>query len=713
MQAMGTPITVTTPNPGEVTAVQPASGAPAAPFNAVLALMAPVAGVPGTPVDPQASAVSPVTLPTVDAIVSSPVAAESTLPALAIPAVQPVFTAMVNAADPAEADIAALMAATALATRGVAARPPEPVSPSALPTAPEASVPDDFIGPVRPVALMGDPAKMVVDNASGAPEAAEAQATIVQVAFVDTASSDPADFIGPQLPADRQIPAVEPAQPDLGPSARKIEVILSQPAPLPEAQALLQPKREVIGTEQPEEDMVPFPMLTAETGHAPVHADGPVLAATISASAMIAHSNPPISAMDAAEAKTFVRAMAAPVRPQDDTFERAAESTRYALPTNVVDAANAAVNAQADDSQPEWRNETGIAAIVPDASNEPALALLRQQAAMAMSQAVSQDPTSGHTDATKTVFVPQVLPPVTIDPRTGLQTLTRDEALLRVMNEITPAKPQTSTKTDRTVSFKSTTVSDLAASIAPDDAAELTPRVLRETVRIEADAMGPLRHALARASADRNEARDLAAARSTEHALDTNAERTTMDSKVAAMVRSVTVTPGTTGNATDKLTDTTIVTPSPVATPTAESIARDANRVVSVSADGRRDTKRDAEIRQRQIEQQINVALRSGTPEIRMQLYPPGLGQVIIRLALDGQKLRLSMTSDNEDASASLALTEAGLRDALARDGYSLAGFDVHDKGEKNRRQQSWADTATQPTTPAAEGDAFSVDVTA
>jgi flagellar hook-length control protein FliK len=675
--------------------------------------MAPVAGVPGTPVDPQASAVSPVTLPTVDAIVSSPVAAESTLPALAIPAVQPVFTAMVNAADPAEADIAALMAATALATRGVAARPPEPVPPSALPTAPEASVPDDFIGPVRPVALMGDPATMVVDNASGAPEAAEAQATIVQVAFVDTASSDPADFIGPQLPADRQIPAVEPAQPDLGTSARKIEVILSQPAPLPEAQALLQPKSEVIGKEQPEEDMVPFPMLTAETGHAPVHADGPVLAATISASAMIAHSNPPISAMDAAEAKTFVRAMAAPVRPQDDTFERAAESTRYALPTNVVDAANAAVNAQADDSQPEWRNETGIAAIVPDASNEPALALLRQQAAIAMSQAVSQDPTSGHTDATKTVRVPQVLPPVTIDPRTGLQTLTRDEALLRVMNEITPAKPQTSTKTDRTVSFKSTTVSDLAASIAPDDAAELTPRVLRETVRIEADAMGPLRHALARASADRNEARDLAAARSTEHALDTNAERTTMDSKVAAMVRSVTVTPGTTGSATDKLTDTTIVTPSPVATPTAESIARDANRVVSVSADGRRDTKRDAEIRQRQIEQQINVALRSGTPEIRMQLYPPGLGQVVIRLALDGQKLRLSMMSDNEDASASLALTEAGLRDALARDGYSLAGFDVHDKGEKNRRQQSWADTATQPTTPAAEGDAFSVDVTA
>jgi flagellar hook-length control protein FliK len=113
------------------------------------------------------------------------------------------------------------------------------------------------------------------------------------------------------------------------------------------------------------------------------------------------------------------------------------------------------------------------------------------------------------------------------------------------------------------------------------------------------------------------------------------------------------------------------------------------------------------------VEQQINLALRSGTPEIRMQLYPPGLGQVIIRLALDGQKLRLSMTADSDEASNSLAQTELGLRDALSRDGYTLAGFDVHDNGENNRRHQSRADAATQPTTSPAEGDAFSVDMTA
>jgi hypothetical protein len=71
------------------------------------------------------------------------------------------------------------------------------------------------------------------------------------------------------------------------------------------------------------------------------------------------------------------------------------------------------------------------------------------------------------------------------------------------------------------------------------------------------------------------------------------------------------------------------------------------------------------------------------------------------------------MTADSDEASKSLAQTELGLRDALSRDGYTLAGFDVHDNGENNRRHQSRADAATQPTTSPAEGDAFSVDMTA
>ena len=708
MQAMGTPITVTTPNPGEVTAIQPASGTPAAPFDAVLAQMAPDAGVAGAPVADAASAVAPVALSTGTAVSALSPMVEQALPYPSLPAVQPVFSTMVNAADPAEADIAALMAATAVATRGVAARPPEPVSSPALPASPEVVVPDDFIGPVRPPELTADPAALVAVNAAGLPEAAEFAAASMAAAPVA-----PADFIGPQLPAERRMAAMAAEQPSLAADARTIDDIVSQPAPLPEAQALLQPKHEETETEQPEAAMVPPPMMTADNGHAPVQADGFVLAATLSASATIADSAPSSSVMNAAVAKTIARTTGTTAHQQHDMSGRTPDPARDELTIAMVAASQDAFHAHDHDSQTESHSDVDRAAIEADLSEDRALAALMQQAAMVAPQAVSQHVAPAHTDEPQTVSLPQTAQPVAIDPRIGPQALTRDEALLRVMNEIAPAKPQSQTKNDRAVQPKATAMGALSTAIASGDALELTARASNETVRVETDATGALRHALARASADRDEARHLADARSTEHGLDTKAERTTIDPKVAAMVRSVTVTHGAADNASDVLTTTTIVAPSPVVTPSAESIARDASGVAAVNAEGRRDTKRDAEIRQRQIEQQINIALRSGMPEIRMQLYPPGLGQVIIRLALDGQKLRLAMVSDNEDASASLAQTESGLRDALSRDGYTLAGFDVHDNGEQNRRHQSRADAATQPTTSPAEGDAFSVDMTA
>jgi len=735
VQAMGTPITVTTPNPGEVIAIQPASGTPAAPFDAVLALMVPEAGAAGTPVAGLSSAAAPVVLPTAGTNASPSPTADTTLPTLAIPPVQPVVMAMVNAADPAaaEADIAALMAATALATRGVVARPPEPVSLPVLAASPEATVPEDFIGPVRPPELTADPAALAAGNAPGLPRTAESHAGIIPVAVV--VPSDfigpqlpvelpeaaefpaaivaaglvaPADFVGPQLPPEVRMAGMKSQQHNLMANDLRIKDIVSQPDPLLEMQALIQPMREVVGTEQTEEAMAPPPILTAENDHAPVHVDSFFLAATVSASATITDGDPTISAMD-----PILRTTAATAYQKDETSERTLDPARYGFPAAIVDAPLYAANTDGHDSQRESRSDDGSAAIAADASNNRPLAALMQQAAMLMPQAVSQDPASGHIDATKIVSLPQTSQPVAINLRTGPQPLTHEEGLLRVMNEIAPAKPQSPAKTDRTLQLKSEALSDLAAIIAPDDVTDLTPRVLRDPMQIETDASGALLQALARASANRDEARHLADARSTEHVLDINAERTTIDPKAAAMVRSVTVTHGVAEAASDTMTATTIVAPSPVVAPSADSIARDANNVAAVSADGRRDTKRDAEIRQRQIEQQINIALRSGTPEIRMQLYPPGLGQVIIRLALDGQKLRLAMMSDNEDATASLAQTELGLRDALSRDGYTLAGFDVHDNGENNRRHQSRADAATQPTASPAEGDAFSVDMTA
>ena len=191
-------------------------------------------------------------------------------------------------------------------------------------------------------------------------------------------------------------------------------------------------------------------------------------------------------------------------------------------------------------------------------------------------------------------------------------------------------------------------------------------------------------------------------------------EMTSLDPKLTAMVHGVTVSGAA---ADDRLASTSAATiaainaTSPL--PTATAVSRDAPLVSAVVADGRRDTQRDAEIRERQIKTQVTAALRAGQQEVRMQLYPPGLGQILIRIAMEGGKLRLSMKAGTNEAADALVQTEAGLRDALARDGFSLASFDVHDDDEKGRNSRERAEPAATMNRATAEGEAFSVDMTA
>jgi flagellar hook-length control protein FliK len=704
---MGTPITVTTPNPGEVTAIQPASGMPAAPFDAVLALMVPEAATTGTPVAGPSSAAAPVVLPTAGTIVSPSLTAETTLPALAIPPVQPVFTAMVNAADPAEADIAALMAATSLATRGVSARPPETISPPALPASLEAVVSDDFIGPVRPPELTADPAALVADNAAGLPEAAESPAGIVPVAIIA-----PEDFIGPQRPADRHAAANEAQQPTRGVDDLSIEDIVSQSAPLPEAQALLQPEGETVALDQLAEP-VAMPLMMA-----PEHGDmakdqGLALSPVLSASAALVNAGPANANSVAHTAKNTSRNTASELHKADQISDYSPDTTGLSLSAAKPALSQGELGTLENETDTTRNGAADESALPDDMSDEALAAVLAQQTSFAAPQTIIQRTTNAQSAADQTAQAP-IVRPIAIDPRMMPQPLTRDEALLRVMREIAPEKQQTAAKAERAAQRETFVNLAAAADLIADGTSGLTVATQPYAARTEPDAAGALRHALARINAERNEARHLDDAFTNEQVRTSDQEQLVVDKKLTAMIHNVTVTQGQ-WDGTQGTTPAAngMIQPPVAPIPAIEATTRDMAAAITVNADGRRDTKRDAEIRQRQVEQQINLALRSGTPEIRMQLYPPGLGQVIIRLALDGQKLRLSMTADNDEASNSLAQTELGLRDALSRDGYTLAGFDVHDNGENNRRHQSRADAATQPTTSPAEGDAFSVDMTA
>ena len=120
------------------------------------------------------------------------------------------------------------------------------------------------------------------------------------------------------------------------------------------------------------------------------------------------------------------------------------------------------------------------------------------------------------------------------------------------------------------------------------------------------------------------------------------------------------------------------------AAPTATAVA-----TTNVETNGERRTIAD-DIRLRALERMLVNAARNGTQTLSIQLYPPGLGQVVLRLAMDGQRLRLATRAATTEAADTLRNMEADLRDALAGNGLHLAGFDVSEDGtndEAPRRQ--------------------------
>ncbi len=121
------------------------------------------------------------------------------------------------------------------------------------------------------------------------------------------------------------------------------------------------------------------------------------------------------------------------------------------------------------------------------------------------------------------------------------------------------------------------------------------------------------------------------------------------------------------------------------------------------------------EIRMRAIERQVVAAVRDGSDTIRMQLYPPGLGQIIIRLTMDGSKLKLSTSANSSDAADSLRSIEGDLRDALSVGGLELTGFDVSEDGEggnKGRKNTSESENNNQQSR-SAKSDDFALDMNA
>jgi flagellar hook-length control protein FliK len=77
-----------------------------------------------------------------------------------------------------------------------------------------------------------------------------------------------------------------------------------------------------------------------------------------------------------------------------------------------------------------------------------------------------------------------------------------------------------------------------------------------------------------------------------------------------------------------------------------------------------------------------------------MSLFPSHLGEVVIKLSMDGQKVRLGFKAANREAKEALIEIEATLKDALANSGLVLASLDISADTDARSSQRD----ATEPT---------------
>ena len=132
---------------------------------------------------------------------------------------------------------------------------------------------------------------------------------------------------------------------------------------------------------------------------------------------------------------------------------------------------------------------------------------------------------------------------------------------------------------------------------------------------------------------------------------------------------------------------------------------------LSGSSAGRTGPATAAEMRFQSLGQQVLTALRNNAQEIELTLNPSQLGQVILKLNVDGSKVRVSAKTESKMTDEALKAGEEGLKASLLAQGFVLDGFDVsHDD---DRRRAPKAESEGAGIAQSTDGEAFSIDLIA
>ena len=129
---------------------------------------------------------------------------------------------------------------------------------------------------------------------------------------------------------------------------------------------------------------------------------------------------------------------------------------------------------------------------------------------------------------------------------------------------------------------------------------------------------------------------------------------------------------------------------------------------LSGSSAGRTGPATAAEMRFQSLGQQVLTALRNNAQEIELTLNPSQLGQVILKLNVDGSKVRVSAKTESKMTDEALKAGEEGLKTSLLAHGFVLDGFDVSHDDDRRRAPKAEPEGAT--VAQSTDGEAFSID---
>ena len=95
----------------------------------------------------------------------------------------------------------------------------------------------------------------------------------------------------------------------------------------------------------------------------------------------------------------------------------------------------------------------------------------------------------------------------------------------------------------------------------------------------------------------------------------------------------------------------------------------------------------------------VNLMVKNGVHEAKLQLSPAELGRLEIKISTDGDQAKVLFTVQNAAAREAIEQAMPRLRDMLEQSGLQLGHSEVADQSQPQHRENNVAETHSDPST--------------